>query len=704
MRKRPLAFLLLVFLLIQSLKLIGMSGQSLVKVPAYSIFSEYETASGVIVQGQIYKKAIRSEYQILYLKNNSITYQEKTYQESYLLVYDNSVQQYKIGQSVTVMGSLSVFEEARNPGNFDEKLYYAKQKLFGEIWCEEVVDVRETENRFHEKLFEMRTKWNNCLMCEMGEEKGAILSAMLLGERSSIEPEIKELYQKNGFGHLLAISGLHISFIGLGVYHFFRKIGLSFGVSGSFAIGILALYVLLLGFSVSIFRAFLMLFLRLLAEMTGRVYDMVTAVILSAALLVMYEPLYLTDGGFQLSHGAILAIYYVIPVLEKLGVKKPFSASVAITISLFPITLWHYYEISTYAVLWNLIVIPLMSVLLGLGMFGSLIPFGRVLFVGCKVILEVYEVTGKIGNMLPGNRLVLGKPSIITIIFFYVWLIMVVVIVEKGKHPQKIMLIGFLLMGLLFIKVPDGKLRITMLDVGQGDCIYFKGPKGTHYLVDGGSSSVKEVGRYRIESFLKYEGVGVVEYVFLSHGDTDHINGIQEMIERQVYGVKINNLILPENYKEDEKLLEIAKLAKEQGIRVFCIRKGETLVEGELVITCLQPGKSEKGLDSNAASMVLDISFGEFSMLFTGDVEGEGEKSLIEKLKGRDYDILKVAHHGSKNSTSEAFLEVVRPKIALVSVGKNNYGHPHKETMERLKKVGSKVLITREEGAIMLLH
>ena len=679
-----------------------MDGQTLMKVPASSIFSEYETVSDVTVQGQIYKKAIRSEYQLLYLKNNSITYQEKSYQESYLLVYDDSMQHVKIGQSVRVKGALSAFEEARNPGNFDEKNYYAKQNIFGKLWCEEVLDICGEINGLQEKLFEIRTKLRERFMSEMGEEKGAVLSAMLLGEKSTLNPEIKELYQKNGFGHLLAISGLHISFIGLGVYKILRKSGLGFGVSGVVSMGVLLLYVLMLGFSVSIFRAFLMLLLRVLADVTGRVYDMVTAVILSAALLVLFEPLYLFDGGYQLSHGAILSIYYVSPAFEKLGMKKSLAASAAITISLFPVVLWHFYEISTYAALWNLIVIPLMSLLLGLGVFGCLMPFGRIFLIGCKVILEVYEMIGRLGNRLPGNQLVLGKPSVLAITLFYLWLMISVMVLLKGTCSKKLLLVGFIIICLPFIKFPDGKLHVTMLDVGQGDCIYLKGPRGTNYLVDGGSSSVNNVGQYRIEPFLKHEGVGVLEYVFLSHGDADHINGVMEMIGRQVYGVKIKNLVLSEIYIEDKVLLELVKLAKEQGIRVLCIKKDESLEEGKMTIHCLQPGKGERGLDSNAASMVLDVSFRDFSMLFTGDVEDEGEKRLIQGLQGKTYDVLKVAHHGSKNSTTEEFLGIVCPKIALVSVGKNNYGHPHAETMRRLRDVGSKVFVTREKGAIAL--
>ena len=243
--------------------------------------------------------------------------------------------------------------------------------------------------------------------------------------------------------------------------------------------------------------------------------------------------------------------------------------------------------------------------------------------------------------------------------------------------------------------------------MGQGDCIFLKGPNGQTYLVDGGSSDVKQVGKYRIEPYLKSQGVGQLDYVFISHGDADHCNGILEILERQKMGVKIENLVLPINYSGDEMLVELAKLAKKQGVKVFCMDAGQGVTEGDLTIFCLQPENQE--LEGNAGSMVLSVIFKEFEMLLTGDVEGEGEEMLVKALEQNDdnlpesYDVLKVAHHGSKNSTTEELLNQINPKLALISVGEGNrYGHPHKETLERLKEVKCKILETGECGEITL--
>lgn len=251
-----------------------------------------------------------------------------------------------------------------------------------------------------------------------------------------------------------------------------------------------------------------------------------------------------------------------------------------------------------------------------------------------------------------------------------------------------------------------------MVDVGQGDGIFVKSPSGKTVFVDGGSSSIDEVGRYKIEPFLKYKGVGYLDYVFLSHGDEDHISGIKELLERQLLGVKIGALVLPPQRLWDENLTEIAKQSEEKGILVYTMEQGEQLQLGELRFVCLwaPPEVTETG---NAASMVLSMSCGEFDLLFTGDLELEAEEKVsqyMEVLQERgslpnSYEVLKVGHHGSKNATGKGLLEVCKPKIALISAGEeNSYGHPNEETITRLEEHACEVYCTIECGMIDLRY
>lgn len=256
-----------------------------------------------------------------------------------------------------------------------------------------------------------------------------------------------------------------------------------------------------------------------------------------------------------------------------------------------------------------------------------------------------------------------------------------------------------------------GEMSITLLDVGQGDGIFVRGPEGNTYLIDGGSSDVKKVGKYRIEPFLKSQGVGKIDYVFISHGDGDHISGITEMIKRMNVGVAIETIVFSNKGAWDEELEGLAHMAMKNGVRVVEMRAGQIFTEGEMEICCLAPNTSD-GRDnmkrSNEDSMVLVLEYGKFDILFTGDVEEKGEEKLTEILKEEyldtEWDVLKVAHHGSKNSTSEKFLGIVSPAYALISAGRgNSYGHPHEETIERLSSVKSVILSTHENGAINVM-
>ncbi len=746
MRKRPLAFICLTFLIVKGIVFMIYGGE--IQIPAGSIFSQMDEGSSkshIQVQGRLYKKEYTPNNQVLYLKENSITGDKNSYFESKILIYDDSFQELSIGQTIQVKGTIQKFEGARNPGNFDRRIYYARQDIFGCILRGEIVHVSGEEDVVAEWLFQLRQKWNDVLLENLSETQGPVLSAMLLGRKGDMSDEIKDLYQKNGISHALSISGLHISFIGLGIYGVLRKLGLGYGTAGVLAVCVLSAYSLMIGFSVSVMRAYLMLLLRVGADVSGRVYDMLTALLLSAVIAVSGQPLYFTDASFWLSYGAVIGILLVVPIMKSCLPEKLFEikgirglvdagvVSLAVQLFLFPMVLIFFYELPVYSVLLNVIVVPLMTWVLGLGMLGSVAyavwnPLGRALLCMADWLLMLVAWAGEVFAGLPCSRLVFGQPKWWEILIYYCFLFAIVSVFSisnRGKSDgvqmfkkRRVMAItlslGFVISMCCFVPIPNGKLRITMLDVGQGDCIFMRGPLGDTYLIDGGSSDVNEVGRYRIEPFLKSQGVGMLDYVFVSHGDADHYSGVLELVARQQFGVRIENLVLPGNYMHSEELLGLAAAAEEAGIRVSTMDAGGSIQEGELKLICLQPRKDSEGEDAqsqkgetmlkdNAGSMILQVQFKNFDMLFTGDVEGDGEALLLENPNLPECDVLKVSHHGSKNSTSEEFLAKVTPKLSFISAGKDNsYGHPHQETLERLEKTGCMIYQTAECGAIQL--
>ena len=258
------------------------------------------------------------------------------------------------------------------------------------------------------------------------------------------------------------------------------------------------------------------------------------------------------------------------------------------------------------------------------------------------------------------------------------------------------------------VRLPQG-LQITTVDVGQGDCIYLTEDSGMHMLIDGGSSDKSNVADYQIMPYLKHEGVAYLDAVVVTHPDSDHISGICAMLEEMgTSGITVGTLYLPDvgDIGRNEEYRELELLARSAGVQVGYLSVGDTLHCGEVMLTCIHPEKGWEEAEPNAYSTVLYLTYGNFTALFTGDLEGEGEKSVRERLtefslESEGVTMLKVAHHGSRNSTDEAFIQAVNPRIALISSGRNNrYGHPHEELLRRLEDHGCRIYQTQESGAI----
>jgi len=701
------------------------------KPPPIVYMSEGEA---VLVQGQLSRKEVKSKYQILYLKQACVQSEAVSCEVAQIIIYDYNFIAAKIGNQIQSEGELEFFDGPRNPGNFDQEFYYQKQGIYGAVKAGQVQTISSDQAKLAETLSQLKQKWSQLLQLAAGDEAGGILESILLGEKSGMDAEVKELYQKCGIGHILAISGLHISFIGMGIYYIFRKLGLPIWLSGGAGIGILGLYLIMIGMPVSAVRAYIMYCLRIGAIISGRRYDAVTALAFAAAVIIWRQPLYLKDAGFLLSFGAILGIICVLPVLESM-ICRPhkllagLNVSLAVNLVLLPFLLYYYFEFPTYSILLNLAVIPLMSVIIAGGLVGSLVwlispAAGEGILWGCKKIFQLFEWLCRFSMKLPYSRIVTGQPAQWRIVVYFILLAVAVYCLHNSikrkqeYHKQsrnKIIKLRwekyagaavavFLMVILTLGDRSKDKLQIVMLDVGQGDGIFMQGPEGGTYFIDGGSSDVSQVGKYCIEPFLKSQGIGKLDYVFISHGDTDHLNGIKEMMERGRLGVSISNLVLPPRSLWDEKLTQLAQTASDAGTKVYEMKTGQAVEEGEMRITCLQPDERYAGEIGNASSMVLTLTYGHFDMLLTGDVEGEGETLLKQVAGDMQYDVLKAAHHGSKNSTDAEFLEQIKPTYTIISAGVgNSYGHPHAETLERLANCGSEVFTTPENGAIKIV-
>ncbi|WP_313073032.1 DNA internalization-related competence protein ComEC/Rec2 [Lacrimispora sp.] len=637
-----------------------------------------------------------------------------------------------VGQIILVKGEANLFSRARNPGEFDSKSFYQVMDLDMKLYGEDIVIVDSRKDPILEGIRQVKLWIIGIFYRLTGEKEAGIFVAAVIGDKEGIPKEINDLYQKNGIAHLLAISGMHMSVIGLFFYNILRKMGLSYGISGSISSVLVILYGILTGGSPSVERAVIMMVIAFLASYLGRTYDLLSSAALALILLAVKSPLILMQGGVQLSFGAVFAIGGIMPLMVKwVGDERPFvrviSASIAIQMITLPVVLYHFYQLPLYGLFLNFIAIPLMDAVVYSGLavifIGSVCPILGTAAAGLgNYILIFYEFACGQISKLPYYNLTFGRPNpqrIVAYIFFLVALFFLLSITtnpkpkkteEKSNSPsisislRLILLFSFYgICILLFKPAPVSGLEANFLDVGQGDGILLR--TGTSaVLIDGGSSSKKTLGKYTLEPCLKNLGVSVIDYAFVSHGDLDHISGVRFLLEESK-DIKITTIMLPYHGKEDEKIKELEVLANKRGTKVKYLAGGEELrVEG-LKISCLYPSIEDVPEDVNDQSEVLKMDFGDCHMLFTGDMGEKGEMKLLERSKKElsVINVLKTAHHGSKYSSCAPFLDAVSPRFSIISYGENNtYGHPHKEVMERLEERDVRVFETAKSGAIRL--
>ena len=613
------------------------------------------------------------------------------------------------GNQLYIRGTYAVFTRAGNPGEFDERLYYRSRGIDGKMFAESATVTDRRCNMFRNALFTLRQQATERLFAAMREDDAGMLCAMLLGEKAYLPEEEKEMYQRTGIGHMLVISGLHISLLAAGLFYFLRSYVMPMKGAVVVTIAFLFLYAQFTGFQVAAVRAVLMMSCSLFARYAGRSYDPLSALSLSGIVTIVLEPAQLFQCGFLLSYTAVGGILLFAPVMEKSSRSKLwqsvfFSASVfAVTA---PIMLWFYYEICPYSVLANVLVLPFLSLLVGIGAAGCIVSFfwpsgGAFLLSFAHYILEFYESVCRVILSLPFSRIVTGRRPVRCIIAYYVVLVSAVCLYLKWDERRWFYAGAALLFLICLSFRPRMGFLYTQLDVGQGDCAcLFYGD--TTILIDGGSSSEQEIGNYTIQKFLKYYGRTRIDRVFLSHSDADHTNGVEELaVNQDKWGIEVVGVVMPEIEKKDERYESLVSLFSKWNTPVYTMKKGDRFCLGELSLECLHPFPDYEWKSENDYSLTLDIAYRNIRILSVGDLEEEGEQTM-ERAKG-PYDLLKVGHHGSKTSSSPGFLHEAAPRHAVISAGRDNrYGHPSPVTIERLEQEGASIWNTVEQGAVFL--
>lgn len=701
----------------------------------------------VLLIGQVYEKEYRVSYgeEILVLYLKSILYSTEA-DASYLqikqaskklselnptenIICEISLTQLPadsflpvLGSEVLVRGEWQSMTHATNPGEFDAADYYRIEGIGARLKSVELLGSGEKGWPVREALYQFRQHLLKNLYTAFPEKEASILAKMLLGVGSGLDEEVRDLYQNNGIVHILSISGLHITLLGMGFYKMLRR--LSCPMLGAAICGGLVLigYGTMTGFGISACRAIGMYLVHMLGEAWGRTYDMLTAMGVLAVMMLADNPLLVYHSGFLLSFSSVCGVGLLSPLLQlptQWFRKRPgegafrsygkkllqntaggFSVSLAVTLFTLPIQLFFFYKVPIYSVFINLFVIPLMSVVMFVGIVVMLIPCLGFLSPVEVGIFQWFEWLCHSFEKLPGHTLVIGRPAMWKVLLYYV--VLLGLILAGKKLHGLLRMAGLFALAFVMVIRAGRTLKITILDVGQGDCICVQTAQGQCYLFDGGSTSRQSIGEKVILPFLQYEGIDRIDAVYLSHPDTDHYSGILQLLEAGE--IDIGTLYLPKVGAASREDFETI-LSAVENTEVQYVAKGDRWELGDLSLTCLHPRAGFEA-DSNAYSACYLLQEEAFHMLFTGDVDGEGEEMLTEELARRgiqQVDVLKVAHHGSRNATSQTFLDSLDMKLAVISCGRNNsYGHPHADTLKRLAAENCEVRVTTEYGAITI--
>ncbi len=648
------------------------------------------------------------------------------------------------GDGISFSGYLQELSGETNPGGFDPEAYYRSE---GALCC---VNARKLwrnpgeESAVQRLLTRIRNAGKEAIYRILPAREAGVLSAMLLGEKSGVDTELKDLYRQSGIAHILAISGLHVSLLGGAIAWLLQRTGMSRRKTSVITILLILGYGTLTGFSPATVRAVLMIISVNLAGIFRRVSDLPTATMLSLSLLLVLQPYRAGSSGMLMSFLAVAGVvsqqviyrdifgrerFLRIPVRFRGRIKGLISSvlmSFMVWFFLLPVMLRDYYAVTPYSPLLNLLVVPLLTIAIAFGaaglllavLFSSPLP-GTIGAWPARLILQFYEWLCRGLQELPGHEIVTGHISdeemyaMIALSGALILLLHRRLFERRRREKQWTFYWAALLMLLLGtgLYTAYGKLRNQMrecavfFNVGQGDGGLLHTSDG-NYIFDFGSSSREDTGKNILIPGLRYYGIDEVDLVVVSHTDVDHVSGITELLtESRARGIRIKAIAFAAGTEENDRKNTLCSLAEEEGVEIFYLSRGDRVEQGEVSLDVLYPKPGSTG-EGNEYSLVIYAKAGDVHILYTGDIGADVERSLIPDLLDRPrVDILKVSHHGSRFSSADVFLETVGRGwgTAVISCGRNNmYGHPSPETLQRLEAAGFRVYRTDRDGAVVV--
>ena len=620
---------------------------------------------------------------------------------------------------------------ARNYMGFDYSNYLKTKKILGTVNVEsnnlQVISHNNT-NAILNKIYSLKNIMKQKINELLPKETAGLCIGMLIGETSNIEESMQEDFRDSNLSHILAVSGANVSYIIISITYIFNKMCFRKKLSKIISIILLILFMLLTGCTSSVNRACIMAILMLIAELLNRKSDVYNNLALSALILLIINPYSILDIGFQLSYMGTIGIVFLHDKISnvvqiKNRIIKYFFEMIIVTtcanLAIIPIMMFHFNTVSLTFYFSNVLAGPILGavVIIGFIMFfvslilNSLaIPIAFILNIMLKFIIKIAGLTAS----LPISKILITTPSIWFIIIWYSTIIILYYKEKakkfylKNKKNLKIAVTCILIIVLtsnLVIKL-NKDLKIYFIDVGQGDSCLIITPTNKKILIDGGGSEFGsfDVGEKTLLPYLLDRKIKKLDYVLISHFDSDHVGGILTLMEK----IKIEKIIICKQGEVSENYKKFLNILKSKKIKVQIVKaKDKISIDKDTFFYILHPANElikDNILNNN--SIVTKFYYRNFSILFTGDIEEIAEKELIKKYESSSIlrsTVLKVGHHGSKTSSTKELLEKVKPKIALIGVGENNnFGHPNSEVLNRLNSLNCKIYRTDLNGEIVL--
>jgi len=635
----------------------------------------------------------------------------------------NQTQVYKYGDYITGIGDFSKPEVQRNYKGFDYSAYLKTKKI--SVICQtDMSKIKVQKNNSHFEInmwiMNLRCKLKLNLRDILPQDRYDIASALLLGDSSNINENQKEMYSKANVSHILAISGMHVNYIVMALSVIQKKIDNRKGKI--FLIIFLIFFAQLTGLSPSVIRAVIMCILAISSKLFYRKSDTINNISIACFILLIFNPYNIFNLGFQLSFLGTLGIIMfndkIKSFLESIfkinkdgrnkflsklikSIVSVLSVSISANIFIMPILIYNQNTISIIFLISSLLIAPILGFMLVSGYVTVLVSIfsvniSKVFLFFFEFSLNIFTKISEFCSNVKFLRFNIITPSIITIVLYYVLIIYFCYFHKKitSKSIQRIIKRAIILCVIIVCTIKaalpiNSGLKIYFVDVGQGDCTLIVTNTNKKILIDGGGSESYDVGKNVLVPYLYDRKINSIDYVIISHFDTDHVGGILTVMEE----LKVDTAVISKQGKTSQNYEKFKKIAKTKKIKVLVVGKGDRLkIDKDLYFDVLWPNNenliTENILNNN--SIVCKLYYRNLSVLFTGDIEEIAEKQILQEYEDNyqalNSTILKVGHHGSKTSSTQEFLGLVKPKIALIGVGnKNKFGHPNDDVIKRLK-------------------